>query len=167
MPPVPFKRAACGGRVLSRTVQDDFVNLPLMVRSSGRFPSTKVGSEPSSGAPGSEPTRAGLDYSWTRQLRRAFLRGRRLGQPCSPEKCYGSNPRGWRTPPLASGPLSFMTPRQKFVYLLGMLTAIALGSTVVTIGLTRLLPSVPYVSFVGPLLCVAAVLLFVSPGSDR
>ena len=60
-----------------------------------------------------------------------------------------------------------MTPRQKFVYLLGMLTAIALGSTVVTIGLTRLLPSVPYVSFVGPLLCVAAVLLFVSPGSDR
>ena len=60
-----------------------------------------------------------------------------------------------------------MTPRQKFIYVLGVLTAIALGSTVVTIGLSRLLPSVPYVTLVGPLLCVAAVCLFMSPGRDR
>lgn len=60
-----------------------------------------------------------------------------------------------------------MTPRQNFVHLLGVLTVIALGSTVVTIGLSRLLPSVPYVSLVGPLLCMVAVFLFMSPGRDR
>jgi hypothetical protein len=60
-----------------------------------------------------------------------------------------------------------MTPRQKFVYLLGLLTVTALGSTVVTIGLTRLLPSMPYVTLIGPLLCIAAVCAFMSPRGDR
>lgn len=63
--------------------------------------------------------------------------------------------------------LLLMTRRQKLAYVIGVLGVIAFGATVLSITLGRLFPRVPYVSLVGPLVCVAAVILFMRSWTDR